>query len=61
VLPSENTSIVVAAVVRQLDLDPIKHTTRGQAQHAVSRAFHHLDETRIELPVYSLWLSPLHC
>jgi hypothetical protein len=52
--------VVIAAVLRQFDLNSIKHAPRGQAQHAVSRAFHHLDKTGIELPVYLVPLSGGH-
>jgi hypothetical protein len=36
-------AVVVSAVMRKLNHNPIKNTPRGQAQHAVGWAFHHLD------------------
>ena len=45
-------AVVVAAMLRKLDADAIENAPSGQAQHAVCRAYHHLDQTGIELPVY---------
>lgn len=44
-------AVVVAAVVRQLNRDAIKHAMCGQAQCAISGAFHHRDQPGIELAV----------